>query len=469
MNTGLARPFVDCLGWTLVHFLWQGLVIAGLLALGRSLLRRNPPNHRYLAGCLALALMSAAPVVTFHFVAQRYVPAPSPIPVPASAASSRPVTRPPSSAPKLLLLAKPTARARSFTERLEILLPWLVTGWLAGVLGLSCRLVLGWVQIKRLQRHATAALAELWRAKLTELAGRLNIKRPLRLLESAWVEVPTVIGWLRPVILLPSSCLLGLAPAQLESILAHELAHIRRHDYPINLLQSVVETVLFYHPAVWWVSRRIREDRENCCDDLAVEICGDRLAYARALATLEELRQAPAQLALAAGGAPLLQRIRRLLAQPDPMAGRPGCWWAGVILAAGIMALTVGFRGDRAVAADGEKPATNDQSSQAITNTNSVKTTAPAEAGPTHFGGTNFDKPIFGFGEFRAKDATAGQGRKTILSKLDHIRIASIIYESLPLSEVIHELSATVKSHDPDETGINFLIDQGPPEEPRVR
>src|SRR5205085_6589248 len=111
-----------------------------------------------------------------------------------------------------------------------------------------------------------------------------------RLCRSALVEVPTAIGFMKPVILLPASTLTGLAPAQIEAILAHELAHIRRHDYFVNLLQSVIETLLFYHPAVWWVSRRVREERELCCDDLAVRASGDAIAYARALSELERLK-----------------------------------------------------------------------------------------------------------------------------------------------------------------------------------
>ena len=115
-------------------------------------------------------------------------------------------------------------------------------------------------------------LDDKWRQSLRRLCGQLRIRRPVRLLESALVDVPMVIGWLRPVILLPASALSGLTPQQLEAIIAHELAHIRRHDYLINLLQSLIETLLFYHPAVWWVSRQIRREREHCCDDLAVAV-----------------------------------------------------------------------------------------------------------------------------------------------------------------------------------------------------
>jgi hypothetical protein len=134
------------------------------------------------------------------------------------------------------------------------------------------------------------------------LIRRLQVARPVRLYLSTIAEVPIVIGWLRPYILLPVSAVTGLGESQLGAILAHELAHIRRHDYLANLLQNAVETLLFYHPAVWWVSRWIRQEREHCCDDLAVEICGDVMVYAGALAQLEELRGGVSEPALAAAG-----------------------------------------------------------------------------------------------------------------------------------------------------------------------
>src|SRR6185295_14003751 len=121
-------------------------------------------------------------------------------------------------------------------------------------------------------------------------AGRLELRRHVAIVQSAAVAVPTLIGWLKPVVLLPASALSGLSPEQLQAILAHELAHVRRHDYLVNLLQSMVETLLFYHPAAWWVSARVRAEREHCCDDLAVDVCGDRDSYATALAELESRR-----------------------------------------------------------------------------------------------------------------------------------------------------------------------------------
>jgi uncharacterized protein (TIGR03435 family) len=138
------------------------------------------------------------------------------------------------------------------------------------------------------------------------------------LLVSALVQVPTVVGWLRPVVLVPVGALGGLPAEHLEALLLHELAHIRRHDYLINILQSVAESLLFYHPAVWWVSGHIREERELCCDDLAVSINGDALTYARALAQLEAYRPAHLSAAIAANGGSLADRIARLLGHSRP-------------------------------------------------------------------------------------------------------------------------------------------------------
>ena len=198
-------------------------------------------------------------------------------------------------------------------------LGWIVTAWALGVLALSVRLIGGWVRLRSLTRLDASPVPEAVRDVARELATRLAVSRPVRLVRSARATGPAVVGWLRPVILLPVTALTGLTPAQLEAIIAHELAHIRRHDYLVNLMQTVVETVLFYHPAVWWVSGRIRDEREHCCDDLAVRVCGDRRLYASALLELETLRPPAMPLAVAAGGGSLVMRVRRLM---DPRAER---------------------------------------------------------------------------------------------------------------------------------------------------
>jgi beta-lactamase regulating signal transducer with metallopeptidase domain len=205
------------------------------------------------------------------------------------------------------------------------LLPAILTiCWLIGVFLLSLRLLIGLNQTRKISNQDRQPVAEYWQVMLKGLAQQLNIAKPVAIFQSAMVEVPTVIGWLTPIILLPPSALIGLTPGQLELILVHELAHIRRYDYFVNLLQTVIETLLFYHPAVWWVSHQIRLEREQACDDLVLEICGHPLVYARALTKLERLRQANPKLAMTANGGSLMKRINRILetSNSNPLSSR---------------------------------------------------------------------------------------------------------------------------------------------------
>ena len=165
----------------------------------------------------------------------------------------------------------------------------------------------------RLRRKAVHVAPAEWQRRFEALVGKARVSRPVRLLESYLTEIPVVIGSLKPVILVPASLFTGFPAEHLELILLHELAHIRRHDYLVNLLQSIAEDVLFYHPAVWWVSSVIRTERENCCDDAVVRARGDARGFAEALAALEERRWSVYEAALAANGGHLMNRIRRLL------------------------------------------------------------------------------------------------------------------------------------------------------------
>lgn len=194
----------------------------------------------------------------------------------------------------------PIAWTAPLGERIGDHLPWIVPFWMAGVLALYARVLGGWMAARRLRKAGARRAPQAWQERLSRLAARLRVSKPVALLESWLVEGPVVIGFLRPVILVPASALTGLAPEQLEALLVHELAHIRRYDYLVNLVQSLVEGLLFYHPAVWWVSGMVRAEREKCCDDAAVVLCGDAPGYAAALAALEQRRWAAGQTALAA-------------------------------------------------------------------------------------------------------------------------------------------------------------------------
>ena len=193
--------------------------------------------------------------------------------------------------------------------------------WLAGAVLLSLWRLGGWLYLRRLCRRETRPAPPEAHALLDRLLDRLKIHSAVGLRESAWVDVPAVVGWLTPVILLPIGLAAGIAPAHLEMLLLHELAHVRRHDFLANLVQTAIETLLFYHPAVWWVSRTIRLEREACCDDLVVAAAGDRLLYAKVLTLIAQLRaESPpnrfARVPIAADGGHLLPRIQRILGLP---------------------------------------------------------------------------------------------------------------------------------------------------------
>ncbi len=363
IDAWLRQPAAQAVGWALLQFVWQGAVVGALTAVALLALRRGAADVRYVVASIGLALMLTLPVVTG---VQRYQAAVRHTADAASVHSVNTEVLPPASRPspaaalRQSAFAPPVAPVSTWIDRLrmlgaEPLLPVMTIVWLAGVSLLSLRLFTGWLWVQRLRTHGVAPVADAVRGAASRLTRRLHITRAVTLLESSLVEVPTVIGFLAPVVLLPASALAGLTPRQLEAVLAHELAHIRRQDYVVNLLQTLVETVLFYHPAVWWLSRRIRIERENCCDDLAVSLCGDPVAYAAALADLESLRGSgpvPAgRIAMAATGGSLVQRVRRLLGAPSSHSGRGPAWLAATValLLVGGIAMSADVRSTAAV------------------------------------------------------------------------------------------------------------------------
>ncbi|HVW02409.1 MAG TPA: M56 family metallopeptidase, partial [Planctomycetaceae bacterium] len=214
-------------------------------------------------------------------------------------------------------------------------LAWIVSAWMAGIALASMRPCLGWITLRRLRRVGRMAVPDHIADLLQALARQLRVRQAVEVALSSLVEVPVAIGWLRPLVLLPASAVVGLTPAQLQAVLAHELAHIRRHDFLVNVLQTIFETLFFHHPAVWWVSSRLRQEREHCCDDLALELCPDRKEYARMLLSLEELRTVIPALSIRGGA--LSDRVRRILGSPRPDRGAARSASAGlVILAMGI-------------------------------------------------------------------------------------------------------------------------------------
>jgi beta-lactamase regulating signal transducer with metallopeptidase domain len=310
LMTWLSPGTMRALGWALLHFLWQGTALAALAAAAMALCHRT--TARYAVGIATLALMLAAPLATLIYLQQS-----SPVAVAASKSNTPPVAWP---------IARHAAKESDSAEPAPVpsslsldASPWLVEAWLLGVVFFSLRTGGGFLLVQRERRRHTALLsASADAAKLRlyemcrELQQRLGVKRAIAYCEGKWLEAPTVIGWFRPIVFLPVSAVTGLSENQLRSVIAHELAHIKRLDPFVNVFQIIVETLLFYHPAVWWLNKRIRAEREHCCDEVAVSICGNAVEYARALTLMEEWRRAPA-LAMAANASPLRERIVRVL------------------------------------------------------------------------------------------------------------------------------------------------------------
>jgi beta-lactamase regulating signal transducer with metallopeptidase domain/HEAT repeat protein len=341
--------FTNAVGWALIHYLWQGTAVALLLALVLRLLRGRHAAVRYACATVALFLL---PVLVGGTVAReirsdsaRIIPTAS-----AEAPAARIVTiaKIPTPAPARAESSAPAApEVPGWRARLVPMLPSMVLLWLAGVALLAASHLGSWRAARRLRRIGVGPAPEAWQQALERLARALGLARPVKLVVSSVARVPGVIGWIKPVVLVPAAAVAGLTPEQVELLLAHELAHVRRHDYLVNVLQCAVESLLFYHPATWWVSRAVRSEREHCCDDLAIATRGDAVAYVEALVAMERLRlppmPAPALGALSGAPGSLLERVRRLL-DPDSERELFPRWIAGAAVAAGLFAAGLGVR-----------------------------------------------------------------------------------------------------------------------------
>ncbi len=308
----LAHPLVPALGWTLLHFLWQGVLTGLATALLLRILRAAPAQSRHLAACLGLLACLACPAITLA----RSWPAASGSVIQAQSTEITPRKS------QGHLSASQEGLEPSLAAVLRPALPWIVGIWLAGCLALLLRLGSGWMWLRRLRQYSSPVPPD-WQQRLDALARRMGLARRPQLRLCAAVAGPLAHGWWKPAVLLPGSLLTGMAPDLLEALLAHELAHIQRQDYLANLLQCLAETLLFYHPAVWWISAKIRATREEACDDLAAKAIGEPRRLALALAELD-LFQLPAP-ALGAHQGDLMNRIKRLLnpAPPRPFLASP--------------------------------------------------------------------------------------------------------------------------------------------------
>jgi D-alanyl-D-alanine endopeptidase (penicillin-binding protein 7) len=294
-----AADIVASVGWTLLHFLWQGALVGCATAIAMTVLRNARPESRYLVACTGLFLGLAWPALelALRLRGDSGTGGDAMVLFAAGLVAGSPVDE-------------------GWAALLAGQLSWIVGTWAVCALAMALRMVAGLLWIGR---AAQEGQDPAWQARIERMAAAFGIDRALRLRVVERLGSPVTAGWWRPVVLVPAALVSSMPAHLLEALLVHELAHIKRHDYLVNLGQNVVETLFFYHPAVWWISRRIRVERELIADDFAARQLGEPRRLALALSELEKLQFSTHHLAQAANGGDLMSRIKRLI-RPDTQA-----------------------------------------------------------------------------------------------------------------------------------------------------
>lgn len=331
---------ISALGWTLLHSVWQASLGAFILAILLILMKKQSSLVRYYTAVIALFTVLGMSIFTFWNLYEPTAVYDAPTQIMYAKSVDYNLNQFDNINQIVNLNPEEIGYFSAFTSYFNQHLPLIVLFWFLGITILSLKFAGGWIYTQRLRHYKTYATPEEWEEKLHQLAFRLGLGRSVKLLESSAIKVPMVIGWLKPVILVPIGTFTGLEASQVESILAHELAHVRRDDYLVNLVQTTVEILFFYHPAVWWISAYVREERENCCDDIAVAVCGDSIVYAKALNNLEEITYQVPQMAMALSGrGKLFHRIERLLNESHKNPTFAEGFTTAFIVLAGLLAI----------------------------------------------------------------------------------------------------------------------------------
>jgi hypothetical protein len=345
-----AHTPVERIGWLLLHSVWQFALIALLAIIGLRLTPRRSSAARYWLMISALVMTLLVPpltwslipgepqvLVTVRQINQTDEIAANDLAPPAEPMLPRPAELEDSVGPPRRARQAESPRRESAagvtvamsvgdtivqqetespsTSNFEFIRPWLpavVIGWFIGVVFFSLRPIFGWYTVWRLRSVGVSPVPDSVQRLFDATVARLKIRAAVQIMQSTLVTVPVVVGYMKPLVLLPVSAMTGLPTSQLEAMLAHELAHVRRFDYVFNVLQTLIETVYFYHPAVWWLSRQIRIEREHCCDDVVIATLDNRGEYVRALLAVAELKGSTPAMAMGMSGTMLQVRVRRL-------------------------------------------------------------------------------------------------------------------------------------------------------------
>ena len=357
LTNSTSNDWSNALGWTLLHSLWQGLAILLIVFAGLRFIPAIYSRLRYAVACGGLLLFMLASFFTFIYLKSQQF---TPVSIQAIVNHGIEIKQDPgvelSSLARVLSLISST---------IQMNMPWILTTWIAGFLFFAIRLAGGAFYTYNL-RSAAVPIDNEWSDHIQAISKKLGIQRLIALAESGAISTPVVIGYFKPVILIPVGMLTGLTTEQLETIFLHELAHIKRHDYLINFLQSVIETIFFFNPFIWSLSNLIRREREYCCDDLVVTQHGGARAYAQALVQLSEVRLSKHvfALSLVEDKNQLLNRIRRIMEKSvKNYSGKSRIITPAILLIAGLLCISWlgihrenGFSRDPLLSADQDTP-----------------------------------------------------------------------------------------------------------------
>lgn len=312
-NTLVSDHIIKALCNTLMHSLWQGILLAILTGAIIIFTKKASAAYRYNLLVGALILFAGGVLLTFMWQLQQPQPMHTSITYQVNPIATTPITIQPTQ-PVTLQSAKENITetvVNYFNSHYNII----VLIWFLIICAKSVQMGVGLHNVFYLKRTKVFAIDEYWENKLTQLAKQLRIKQAIGLMESGIAKVPMVVGHLKPVILIPIGLINSLTPDAVEAILVHELAHIRRRDYLVNLLQSLMEIVFFFNPAVLWISKLIKVERENCCDDIVLAQTSSKISYIQALVSCQEHQlTAPGySMALAGNKSTLISRVKRII------------------------------------------------------------------------------------------------------------------------------------------------------------
>ncbi len=352
----LSGNWIDAFGWTLLHSLWQGALIALIIGVIIIFLRKTSSRLHYLIYCIGLLLIFGTSIVTFL----KYLNNDS-----VTVASTQ-LNEVRETNPAFIIFSDALLNTtdestlmqswNSFCDYFSRNVPLLVSLWFLGIIIFMLKFLGGFAYTQRLKYYRTVELSTSWKKKFDKLSKKIGIKRSVQFIESYSIKVPIVVNYFKPIIIIPVGMLGQMPLDQVEAVISHELAHIYRRDYLVNIIQRIVEVIFFYHPAVWWLSANIGAERENICDDMAVVNCGDSIIYAKALASVQELRLSPNILAPAFSNKKnvLFNRIQRMMKTPGLMPNYTEGFISAVIVFISIATISA----SAAISFDPEKEST---------------------------------------------------------------------------------------------------------------